>query len=92
MRIKTVLPGNYSSNYWTMLVPRKQDDGTFVMALPMSPQTQLPTVDMGSDFGRYVEAAAKDGSPDQILAGGHYITVEETAAVFSQCELSASSD
>lgn len=86
MQIKSVMPGNYASNYLSAMAPRKQDDGSFILSLPLPGETLLPTVDMGHDYGRYVLAAAQDGSPDQILAGGHYISLDETVKVMSQCE------
>jgi hypothetical protein len=67
------------------MAPQKQQDGSYLLALPMPRETQLPTIDMAHDFGRYVLAAAQSGSPDQILAGGHYVSLQETANLLSQC-------
>lgn len=89
MKVKTVLPGIYASNYWTSIPPRKQPDGSFVVAQPMSPQTRLPILDAAHDFGRYVLAAVQDGGPDKVLAGGHYLSLEEIAAVMAKCGLTS---
>ena len=70
LNFKSVEPAFFSSNYWTMSAPHRNEDATFTLALPVHPHTPMANIDVARDFGRYVLAAIQPGSPDTILAGG----------------------
>jgi hypothetical protein len=70
LTFKSVNPGSFNTNYITNMVPRKNDYGGYSLAIPVKPDTGIPNIDISKDYGRYVLAACKPGSPDTILAGG----------------------
>ena len=86
MKVKTVCPGGFISNFWTINRPHKINYQTFIFSLPLSPETPMPNIDIAHDFGRFVVAATREGSPDELLAGGHYQSLADSAKVLSDCK------
>lgn len=70
LTFKCVNPGSFNTNYITNMAPRKNDYGGYSLAIPVKPDTGIPNIDISKDYGRYVLAACKPGSPDTVLAGG----------------------
>lgn len=84
MQIKSVCPGGFISNYWSVSPPRKTPEGEYVLAMPVAAQAAFPFVDIDHDFGRFVVAALKEDSPDTILAGARYGTLTELVTELSK--------
>lgn len=84
MRVRGVIPGSFITNYWTTSPPRKVAEGQYVLSLPVPGDTPFPIVDIGYDFGRFVLAAIREDSPDDIFAGTNYGTLNELAAELSK--------
>jgi hypothetical protein len=60
--------GSYMSNFLNRaLSPKREPDGSFVMALPHSPDTAEPYVDPPSDTGKFVEALKKLGGGKELF-------------------------
>lgn len=49
-------PGSFMQNFQRLLGVRPANDGTFVLARPVSPNSQLPLIDTVGDAGKYVGA------------------------------------
>ncbi|KAL4872375.1 hypothetical protein BDV12DRAFT_162091 [Aspergillus spectabilis] len=72
-----VLPGYFMSNYTSMGVIRKGEDGVFTLAYPVGEGAKFPLVDIDADLGKYVAATLKNPSKtqgSQILAATDYYT------------------
>ncbi|BCS29291.1 NmrA/HSCARG family protein [Aspergillus puulaauensis] len=72
-----VLPGYFMSNYTSMGMIRKGEDGVFSLAYPVGEDAQFPLVDIDADLGKYVGIALKNPSKtqgSQILAATDYYT------------------
>lgn len=72
-----VLPGYFMSNYTSMGMIRKGEDGVFTLAYPVGEDAQFPLVDIDADMGKYVGIALKNPSKtqgSQILAATDYYT------------------
>lgn len=66
-----VMPAGYFENFTTMMAPRKQPDGSFVVAFPISKDTVWSSYSASMDTGKFVHAALKQGPkspPENILA------------------------
>jgi len=74
LKVIDVQPGSFFSNYFTTIRPRKIDDGSFVMAMPLDSDTKMPIVDIDADYGKYVVSAVENGSIETVLAAPAYIT------------------
>ena len=82
-----VQPGAYASNYITRSAPRKQEDGTYVLALPLREESPMPIIDMESDYGKYVVGALESGLSKTVHAGSYYISGNEIAKEFERGKL-----
>ncbi|RDW72308.1 NmrA/HSCARG family protein [Aspergillus mulundensis] len=72
-----VLPGYFMSNYVSMGLLRKGEDGVYTLAYPVNEGSQFPLVDIEADFGKYVATALKNPTKlqgVQILAATDYYT------------------
>ncbi|KAF8170630.1 NAD(P)-binding protein [Mycena galopus ATCC 62051] len=75
-----VQSGWYASNFWKLdgMKPKKVADGTYVLALPVGPQTLLPVIDTPHDYGLFVREAIESpefGPGSEVLTSGEDITV-----------------
>ncbi|KAG7529895.1 hypothetical protein FFLO_05343 [Filobasidium floriforme] len=84
--IVDVQPACYMENFTGMMLPRKQEDGSFVFALPVDPASKMSLIDCGSDYGAYVRGAIESGLEDgsEVLACRQEITMPEFAEVWGQ--------
>ncbi|KAI4629791.1 uncharacterized protein J4E87_002978 [Alternaria ethzedia] len=72
--------GSYASN-WR---PEKQEDGSFVLSLPMSGDRKIPMVDPVADTGRFTKALV-DLPPGTLLSGaGSFISLGEWCDIFGK--------
>ncbi|KAF4305028.1 putative family transcriptional regulator protein [Botryosphaeria dothidea] len=72
-----VLPGYFMSNYTTMGMIRKGDDGVYTLAYPVSAEAKFPLADIGEDIGKYIVVAIKQRYKvlgAQILVAEDYYT------------------
>ncbi|KPV76121.1 uncharacterized protein RHOBADRAFT_43559 [Rhodotorula graminis WP1] len=79
--------GCYMQNWLGMLAPRKQADGSFVFAMPISPSTKLALVDTNGDYGAYVREAIESksfGPGSEILASSDEISLDDMVKQFSE--------
>ncbi|KAJ7603952.1 NAD(P)-binding protein [Mycena polygramma] len=75
-----VQAGWYASNFAKIdgMKPKKTEDGTYVLALPVGPETLLPVIDTPNDYGLFVRKAIESpefGAGSEILTSGEFITV-----------------
>ncbi|KAJ9110420.1 hypothetical protein QFC19_001545 [Naganishia cerealis] len=79
----TVSAAMYMENFLGMMAPRKQEDGTYVFALPIPPTTILHLIHTRRDYGAYVLGALESGKVDalkgEVLACAEEIAVEDVA-------------
>ncbi|KAM0755446.1 NmrA-domain-containing protein, partial [Meredithblackwellia eburnea MCA 4105] len=55
--LAVVTGGFFMSNLQTMMVPQKQEDGTFLLTLPISKETPMAVINASKDFGAFVVSA-----------------------------------
>lgn len=81
-----VQPGGYVTNFFHRLPPRKQPDGTFVLALPQDPDTPSPNIDMEADYGEYVVGAIERGweGLETVMASPEYCTAAQLAEAMAK--------
>lgn len=80
-----VLAGLYMWNFTTANAPKKQADGTFVLALPFPEKTVAPLLDTASDYGLFVRKAIEDdGGARDIFAHGEVISYTEVVKQWSE--------
>ncbi|KAL3491732.1 hypothetical protein BJX62DRAFT_204152 [Aspergillus germanicus] len=48
-----IAPGMFMSNFATVMVPRKQDDGSYLVIGVNNPETKIPLVETAADSGLY---------------------------------------
>jgi len=83
--IVDVQPAMYMENYLTMMPPRKQDDGTYLFALPVDPKNKLSLIHCARDYGAYVRGAIEsEMTSGKVLACGDEITPSELAELWSK--------
>ncbi|KAJ6482212.1 NAD(P)-binding protein [Mycena vitilis] len=75
-----VQAGWYASNFAKIdgMKPKKIEDGTYVLALPVGPETLLPVIDTPNDYGLFVREAIESpefGAGSEILTSGEFINV-----------------
>jgi hypothetical protein len=72
------------SNAYT---PKKQADGSYVLGLPVGPNTVLPVIDTAHDYGLFVREGIESpafGAGTEVLASGEDISVQEMADQLGQ--------
>ncbi|CAO2651638.1 Nn.00g042080.m01.CDS01 [Neocucurbitaria sp. VM-36] len=82
----SLLQLGYYANNWKSFsgTPKKQEDGTFKVSLPMSGDRKIPIVDPVADTGNFVKTLV-DLPPGTNLSGaGSYMSFNEWCAVFSE--------
>ncbi|KAL4906691.1 hypothetical protein BDW74DRAFT_150966 [Aspergillus multicolor] len=82
-----VLPGYFMSNYVSMGLIRKGDDGVYTLAYPVNEGSKFPLVDIEGDFGKYVGSALKNPTKTQgvqILAASDYYTPTRILSEFEE--------
>ncbi|KAH8922466.1 NAD(P)-binding protein [Atractiella rhizophila] len=83
MTVLDVQPGSYASNHFSWFVPRKQDDGSYLLSFTLDPDTPFPVIDAPEDYGKYVVAAVENGVT-QVFAAPGYTTPAQVAEAFAK--------
>ncbi|EEU48852.1 uncharacterized protein NECHADRAFT_90418 [Fusarium vanettenii 77-13-4] len=82
-----VLPGYFMSNFTTLQMIKKGDDGVYSLAYPVGDKAKFPLIDTPSDLGKYVVAAIRK-EPEvlgkQILAAAGYYTPTQIVSEFEE--------
>jgi len=76
-RFVNVEAGLYMSNLSTSGAPRKQEDGSFVLALPVPADSTAPLLDTARDYGLFVRKAFEGSQLRDIYAFGEVISYAE---------------
>ncbi|KAJ7743933.1 NAD(P)-binding protein [Mycena maculata] len=84
-----VQSGWYATNFAKLdgMKPKRVADETYVLALPVGPQTLLPVIDTANDYGLFVREAIESpafGAGSEILTSGEDITVGEMVSQLAQ--------
>lgn len=82
-------PGAFMQNFNHHMVPRPAGDGTYKLSHVVSPQTQLPLIDIVADTGKYVSAILSNPSAyvGQTLAASQRLyTLEEIVNTISKVQ------
>ncbi|KAJ7232451.1 hypothetical protein B0H12DRAFT_192213 [Mycena haematopus] len=83
-----VQAGAYATNFFKPpFAPVKQDDGSFVLALPLDPKAEIPLIDTVRDYGtwvRYVIELEKFPDGKEFVAHGEHISVQDLVLQWSQ--------
>ncbi|KAK4698841.1 NAD(P)H dehydrogenase (quinone), partial [Phenoliferia sp. Uapishka_3] len=85
--VAVVQPGFYLSNFTSKMIPRKQEDGTYVLALPIASSAKIPMLDTDADYGAYVVEAVESpsfGAGSEVLAASEYISLAEVTKIWSE--------
>ncbi|KAL8279390.1 hypothetical protein RQP46_008202 [Phenoliferia psychrophenolica] len=85
--LAVVEPGFYLSNLTDKMIPRKQEDGTFLLALPIAVSALLPVLDASRDYGAYVVEAIESpsfGAGSEVLAASEYISIADIVKTWSE--------
>lgn len=81
--------GGYLSNlFGGPNAPTKQDDGTYLLSMPVPASVKTPMLDTALDYGRYVRAAIENpalGPGSEVLTGLE-ISFEDQLAHLSECK------
>lgn len=86
---KLIHPSGFLSTFLSgPLAPKKQDDGTYVLRLPMPPDTVRPMVDMKHDFGMYVRTLIENPAlgPGSEVWAGTALSYEDLMKELSECK------
>jgi hypothetical protein len=87
LKVYDICAPAYATNYIGMQAPRKQDDGSFTLALPYDPERKVPVADMAEDFGKYV-VGGMEHDVETVYAAPAYITPTQIAEELSKGECS----
>ncbi|KAL8279382.1 hypothetical protein RQP46_008194 [Phenoliferia psychrophenolica] len=85
--LAVVEPGFYLSNFTDKMIPRKQEDGTYLLALPIAASALLPVLDTVRDYGAYVVEAIESpsfGAGSEVLAASEYISIADIVKTWSE--------
>ncbi|KAL1961757.1 hypothetical protein VTN77DRAFT_1083 [Rasamsonia byssochlamydoides] len=80
-------PGSFMQNFSGMLAPRLVADGTYAVSNVVTPQTQLPLIDIASDTGKFVGAilAEPDKYEGKVLSSAERLySMEEITQIISK--------
>jgi hypothetical protein len=94
-KILDIQPGAYLTNVLVTSPPRRSPDdpNTFVLSLAVTPDTDVPMIDMQEDYGKYVVGPiewALEGEEERwdevktVHAAPEYITAAEMAKAFAK--------
>ncbi|KLO16751.1 NAD(P)-binding protein [Schizopora paradoxa] len=84
LRIIDVQPGSFFTNYFTTVLPRKMEDGSFIMVMGLHGDTKMPVVDIDADYGKYVVSAVEDPSVETVYAAPAYVTATQIVEGFAK--------
>lgn len=78
-------PGCFMQNFATFFAPRRQDDGSYVMANVVDKDAKIPLIDIEADSGTYVASLLQRGNAGETMyaAGGLY-SFSEIAGIISR--------
>ncbi|KAG9014587.1 hypothetical protein FRB94_011765 [Tulasnella sp. JGI-2019a] len=79
-----VEPSVYMQNYLTFGPPRKQGDGTYVVANVAAPESVVPMIDMANDYGLFVRKAIESPGVSEVYAHGEVISYTEVVKQLSE--------
>ncbi|KAL5343572.1 hypothetical protein BJX70DRAFT_114948 [Aspergillus crustosus] len=82
-----IAPGMFMQNLSTIMSPRKQDDGTYLIVGVNDPDTKIPLIEAAADTGEYVVPLledAEDNNGKVIYAGSHLSSFSEIADTISK--------
>ncbi|GJJ74440.1 NAD(P)H dehydrogenase (quinone) [Entomortierella parvispora] len=80
-------PGSFMQNFQSWLKPRPAGDGTYIIAAPYKPTTELPLIDTAGDSGKWVASAVEhpDKYHHQVFsAATRLYTVDEIVQTISK--------
>jgi len=83
-RFVNVEAGLYMINYSTLSPPKKQADGSYLIALPAPAESTTPLLDTASDYGLFVRKAIEESQMQNIYAWGEDISYAETVKQWSE--------
>lgn len=86
---KLIYPSGFLSTFLSgPLAPKKQEDGTYLLSLPMPPTVVRPMVDMKHDFGMYVRTLIENPAlgPGSEVWAGTALSYEDLLKELSECE------
>jgi hypothetical protein len=64
---------------------RQQEDGSFVLALPMQPEAKFTLINVRRDYGAFVVATLEAGQTSgRVLAGVEEVSASQIAADIAQ--------
>ncbi|GKT54061.1 NmrA family transcriptional regulator [Colletotrichum tofieldiae] len=75
------------SNFTALQMIRKDDDGVYTLAYPVSDSAKFPLIDTESDVGKYVVAAIRNEAKVlgyQVLAAADYYTPSRIISEFQE--------
>ncbi|KAJ7147504.1 NAD(P)-binding protein [Mycena crocata] len=81
--------GWYATNFAKIngMKPKPVGDGTYVLSLPIGPQTTLPVIDTANDYGLFVREVIESpafGAGSEVLTSGENITVGEITSQLAE--------
>ncbi|KAG8856021.1 hypothetical protein FRB96_006588 [Tulasnella sp. 330] len=79
-----VEPAGYMQNYLTFTAPRKQADGSYVIASPAPAESIRALVDTNEDYGIFVRKAIETPGASEIYAYGEEISNADIAKQLSE--------
>lgn len=71
-RFVNVIAGLYDVNFTTLAAPKKQEDGSFVLALPGPAETIVPALDTARDYGLFIRKVIEDPELADVKDVGAY--------------------
>jgi len=84
IRFVNVEAGLYMSNYVAMMPPQKQEDGSYVYALPVPVESTSPLLDTVSDYGLFVRKAMEASEMQNIYAYGEELSYADLVKQMSE--------
>lgn len=80
-----VSAATYMQTYLETLAPRKQADGSYLMATVGAPSSTLPLIDV-QDYGLFVRKALETPGDQEIFAYGEVISLGQVTEQLAQCK------
>ncbi|KAL3455145.1 hypothetical protein BJX64DRAFT_79703 [Aspergillus heterothallicus] len=80
-------PGMFMSNFVGGMVPRKQEDGSYVVVGTNDPRTKIPVIETAADSGAFVVPLLQDpeGMDGRVMyAAARFYTYEEMVGILSR--------
>ncbi|KAF1847355.1 NAD(P)-binding protein [Cucurbitaria berberidis CBS 394.84] len=77
--------GYYANNWMSFSgTPKKEEDGSFKVSLPMSEDRRIPIVDPVADTGSFVKTLVDLPPGQNLLGAGSYMSFNEWCTIFSK--------